>query len=59
MTIGRFRKSSARAKGTFKRREQSRRQRSKRGLRIEALEDRRLMATGPQLVGIQPNRAIC
>ena len=56
MTIGRFRKSSARAKGTFKRREQSRRQESRRGLRIEALEDRRLMATGPQLVGIQPNQ---
>ncbi len=29
--------------------------RSERGLRIETLEDRRLMAIGPQLVGIQPN----
>ncbi len=29
--------------------------RSERGLRIEPLEDRRLLATGPQLVGIQPN----
>lgn len=26
-----------------------------RGLRVETLEDRRLLATGPQLVGIQPN----
>ncbi len=56
MTIGRFRKSSARARGTFKRREETRRQRARQGLRIEALEDRRLMATGPQLVGIQPNQ---
>ena len=29
--------------------------RNERGLRIETLEDRRLLATGPQLVGIQPN----
>ncbi len=29
--------------------------RFERGLRVEALEDRRLLATGPQLVGIQPN----
>jgi len=56
MTIGRFRKSSARARGTFKQREQKRRQRARQGLRIEALEDRRMMATGPQLVGIQPNQ---
>ncbi len=56
MTIGRFRKSSARARGTFKRREQKRRRRARQGLRIEALEDRRLLATGPQLVGIQPNQ---
>ncbi len=56
MTIGRFRKSWARARGTFKRREETRRQRARQGLRIEALEDRRLMATGPQLVGIQPNQ---
>ncbi len=29
--------------------------RGKRGLRIEALEDRRLMALGPQLIGVLPN----
>ncbi|MHB8969228.1 MAG: choice-of-anchor L domain-containing protein [Pirellulaceae bacterium] len=29
--------------------------RGERGLRIETLEDRRLMAVGPQLIGIQPN----
>jgi len=56
MTIGRFRESSARAKGTFKRREEARRRRSKRSFGIEALEDRRLLATGPLLAGIQPNR---
>lgn len=56
MTIGRFRKSSARARGTFKRHEQTRSRRARQSLRIEALEDRRLMATGPQLVGIQPNQ---
>jgi len=55
MTIGRFRESSARAKGTLKRREEARRRRSKRSLRIEPLEDRRLLATGPLLAGIQPN----
>ncbi len=56
MTIGRFRESSAMAKRAHKRREEARRRRSKRNLRIESLEQRQLLATGPQLVGIQPNR---
>lgn len=56
MTIGRYRKSSARAKGLRHRRAEARHRKARRDLRIEALEARQLLATGPQLIGVQPNQ---
>jgi hypothetical protein len=56
MATGRSRKSLSRSKKGLKRREENRRQFARRNLRMETLEERRLLAVGPQLVGVQPNQ---
>jgi len=56
MATGRSRKSSSRRKKSLKRREELRRQSARRNLRIETLEERQLLAVGPQLIGVQPNQ---
>ena len=54
MSVRRFQMSQWEYKKRHKRRSE-RLQRSQRRLHLEALEDRRLLAVGPQLAGIQPN----
>jgi len=55
MATGRSRKSPSRLRKTRKKREQRRRRREGRHLRVETLEERRLLAVGPQVIGVQPN----
>ena len=55
MAMGRYRSSSSRLARSRKRRSEDRKAQALRKLQVEVLEDRRLLATGPQLIGIQPN----
>ena len=55
MAIGGSRKSSSRLRKIRRKREQKRRRGIGRHLRVESLEERRLLAIGPQVVGVQPS----
>ncbi|MEC7565996.1 MAG: Ig-like domain-containing protein [Planctomycetota bacterium] len=57
MTIGKNRRGSLRGKGKqlLRKLKQARSPDASRQLFLESLEDRRLLAVGPQLIGIQPN----
>ena len=57
MTIGKNRRISLRGKGKqlLRNLKQSKSPDASRQLFLESLEDRRLLAVGPQLIGIQPN----
>ena len=55
MAMGRYRSSSSRLARSRKRRSEDRKAQALRKLQVEVLDDRRLLATGPQLIGIQPN----
>jgi hypothetical protein len=56
MTIGRSQRSSSPLKKKRKRRVANQKLGAGRALRLESLEDRRLLAIGPQLIGVQPNQ---
>ena len=57
MTIGRSKPLSPRSrKQSQKRLARLRRKKQERGLQMESLESRQLLAVGPQLAGIQPNQ---
>ncbi|MCL4201298.1 MAG: pre-peptidase C-terminal domain-containing protein [Pirellulaceae bacterium] len=56
MTTGRSRRSSSQLKKKRQGRVASQKLGRGRTLRLEGLEDRRLLAIGPQLIGVQPNR---
>ena len=55
MTVRRAHSALVRSKKFRQRQRADARNKAVRSLRVETLEERRLLATGPQLVGIQPN----
>jgi hypothetical protein len=56
MTTGRMRRSSSQLKKRRQKRVSHQKLGAGRALRLESLEDRRLLTLGPQLIGVQPNR---